>query len=160
MLKKSNDVRAAIVNQIGWSNEPQQNAKLYLDYIARSRKTDPSRLKLSTLTAEESMALGYLLAMDNRFSPMSPIGGRGQVQQANAISLMDVAARKAPDDFSVALIRSIIQAQIDLRINWCQVYQDVNQVVEDFPGDYNMRPEAIDIIMEYMNGYQSYCDAP
>ncbi|HBK63653.1 MAG TPA: hypothetical protein DD000_09065 [Cyanobacteria bacterium UBA11166] len=157
-----NDVRAAIVNQIGWSNEPQQNAKLYLDYIARSRKTDPSRLKLSTLTAEESMALGYLLAMDNRFSPMSPIGGRGQVQQANAISLMNDAVRKAPDDFSVALIRGLIQANIDLTENsdnWCLVYQDVNQVVEDFPGDYNMRTEAIDIIMEYMNSYQSYCNS-
>ena len=152
-----NDVRAAIVNQIGWSNEPQANAKSYLDYIARSRKTDPSRLKLSMLTAEESMALGYLLAMDNRFSPMEPIGGRGQVQQTNAISLMNDAARKAPDDFSVALIRGLIQANIDLRNNWCLVYQDVNQVLEDFSGDYNMRTEAMDIIMDYMNEYQSYC---
>jgi hypothetical protein len=41
--------------------------------------------------------------------------------------------------------------------NWCTVYQDVNDVVQEFPGDINMRTEAVDIIMDYMNEYQSYC---
>ncbi|HBL62133.1 MAG TPA: hypothetical protein DDZ80_28140 [Cyanobacteria bacterium UBA8803] len=156
------DVRAAIVNQIGWSNEPQQNAQLYLDYIARSRKTQPSNLKLTRLTSQEALALGYLLAMDNRFSLMSPIGGRGEVLQANALTLLDTAAAKAPDDFAVALIRSIVEAQTVFDAgpdNWCEVYHTVNSTVEEFPGDRNMRPEAVDIIMDYMNSYEPYCNS-
>lgn len=157
------DVRAAIVNQIGWSNEPQQNATQYLDYVARSHKTQPSDLKLSVLTSEEALALGYMLAMDNRFSLMSPIGGRGEVQQANALSLLNTAVSKAPNDFSVVLIHSLIQSQYVFDSgpdNWCGVYETVNSVVQNFQGKRNMRPEAVKIIMDYIQLYQTDCGSP
>lgn len=154
------DVRAAIVNQIGWSNEPQQNATRYLDYIARSHKTQPSELKLSVLTSQEALALGYMLAMDNRFSLTSPIGGRGEVQQANALTILNTAVAKAPDDFSVVLIQSLIQSQQVFDTgpgNWCGVYETMQSVVDGFPGKRNMRPEAVAIIMDYIGLYQDYC---
>lgn len=158
--KVPQDVRAAIVNQIGWSNEPQQNATLYLDYIARSRKTQPSRITLAMLTPQEAMALGYLLAMDNRFLLDEPIGGSGEVQQANALSLLNAAVAKSPKDYSVALIQSLIQSHNEFRrgpANWCAVYETVQGTVEEFPGERNMRPQAVQIIMDYIGIYEKYC---
>ena len=154
------DVRAAIVNQIGWSNSPQQNAQLYLDYVARSHRTQPSDLTLAMLTPEESMGLGYLLAMDNRFFVATPIGGSGEVQQADALSFLNTAAAKAPEDFSVALIRSLVQAHQQFAVgpnNWCAVYETVQSVVDDFPDQRNMRPQAVETIMDYIGIYQEYC---
>lgn len=154
------DVRAAIINQIGWSNEPQQNGKRYIEYIARDRSTTPSQLTIEMLTPQEALALGYLSAMDNRFSPTQPIGGSGEVQQADAFLLMDVAMNKAPNDFSVSLIRSLVQAQNAFRLgegNWCSVYEAVNTVVTNFPGKRNMRPQAVEIVMDYIESYRDWC---
>jgi hypothetical protein len=157
------DVRAAIVNQIGWSNNPQQNAQLYLDYVASSHRMQPSNLTLAMLTSQESMALGYLLAMDNRFSVTTPMGGSGEVQRADALSFMNAAAAKAPKDFSVALLGSLVQAHKEFAVgpdNWCSVYETVESVVDDFPGEKNMRPQAVEIIMDYIGNYQKYCTSP
>lgn len=161
--KVPQDVRAAIVNQIGWSNEPQQNATIYLDYIARRQNTQPSRITLAMLTPQEAMALGYLLAMDNRFSLEQPIGGSGEVQQADALSLLDTAVAKSPDDFSVNLIHSLVQSQYEFDrgpANWCAVYETVQGTVEEFQGERNMRPEAVDIIMDYIELYKDDCTNP
>lgn len=161
--KVPQDVRAAIVNQIGWSNEPQQNATIYLDYIARRKNTQPSRITLAMLTSQEAMALGYLLAMDNRFSLEQPIGGSGEVQQADSLSLLDTAVAKSPDDFSVNLIHSLVQSQYEFDRgpeNWCAVYETVQGTVEEFQGERNMRPEAVDIIMDYIGIYEDNCTNP
>ncbi|HEY9596441.1 MAG TPA: hypothetical protein V6D33_02085 [Cyanophyceae cyanobacterium] len=161
--KVPQDVRAAIVNQIGWSNEPQQNATTYLDYIARQHKTEPSRITLDMLTSQEAMALGYLLAMDHRFSLNQPIGGSGEVQQANALSLLDTAVAKSPEDFSVVLIRSLVQSQNEFErgpANWCAVYETVQGTVEEFQGERNMRPEAVQTIMDYIGLYKDNCTNP
>ncbi|MEQ9235357.1 hypothetical protein [Coleofasciculus sp. E2-BRE-01] len=152
------DVRVAIINQIGWSGESQQNAKLYLEYIAARDRTTPSELTLALLTSQETVALGYLLAMDHRFSLGKPIGGFGEVEQADALTLLNAAVAKVPNDFSVALIRSLVQGQDDFRSgNWCAVYQGVSSVVYDFPTPRNMRYLAIKEIMNYIGLYQDYC---
>ncbi|HEY9652984.1 MAG TPA: hypothetical protein V6C95_20175 [Coleofasciculaceae cyanobacterium] len=161
--KVPQDVRAAIVNEIGWSNEPQQNATIYLDYIARRHNTGPSEITLDMLTPQEAMALGYLLAMDNRFYLNQPIGGPGEVQQTDALSIVEAAVAKAPQDFSVALIHSLIQSQHEFDrgpANWCAVYETVQGTVEEFQGARNMRPQAVDIIMDYIGIYEDNCTNP
>lgn len=155
-----NDVRAAIVNQIGWSNEPQANAQRYLEYLASQQEIDPSAMTLEMLTPEEMMALGYLLAMDRRFSLTDPIGGSGEVEQTHALELLDLALAEAPEDFSVMLIRALVQSQHEFREgpqNWCEVYQVVNSEIESFPGEPNMRPEAVNEIMDYIGLYRREC---
>ncbi|MGB3240209.1 MAG: hypothetical protein WBB29_18095 [Geitlerinemataceae cyanobacterium] len=155
-----NDVRAAIVNQIGWSNEPQANAQRYLEYLASQQELESSAMTLEMLAPEETMALGYLLAMDRRFSVTDAIGGSGEVEQTNALELLDLAVAEAPEDFSVMLIRALIQSQHEFRLgpqNWCAVYQVVNSAIEDFPGQFSMRPEAIEEIMDYISLYRDEC---
>lgn len=155
-----NDVRAAIVNQIGWSNDPQANADRYLAYLASQQEVEASQMTLEILTPEEKMALGYLLAMDHRFSLTAPIGGSGEVQQINALKLLDLAAAETPEDFSVVLIRALIQSHNEFQDgpqNWCAVYQVVNAAIEDFPSEPNMRPEAVQEITDYIGLYRDEC---
>ncbi|NEO95358.1 MAG: hypothetical protein F6K56_36305 [Moorea sp. SIO3G5] len=166
----THDVRAAIINQLGFSVEPSQRANQYLEYIARSRSQQPSAITLEMLTAAEALALGYLLAMDdptlesavavaNRSRSSSSLG---QVQRANALLLLDAAVVKDPEDFSIAFIRSLVRGQQSLRAgigNWCAVYQNVFSVLKDFPRQRNMRPEAIDVVNDYIRGYRNYCNS-
>jgi hypothetical protein len=155
-----NDVRAAIVNQIGWSNDPQANAERYLAYLASQQEVEPSAMTLEMLTPEEKMALGYLLAMDHRFSLTDAIGGSGEVEQTPALELLNLAVAEAPEDFSVMLIRALVQSHHEFQAgprNWCTVYQVVNSAIEDFPSEPNMRPEAVTEITDYIGLYQDEC---
>ncbi|HIK33512.1 MAG TPA: hypothetical protein IGS17_14465 [Oscillatoriales cyanobacterium M59_W2019_021] len=155
-----NDIRAAIVNQIGWSNEPQANAERYLAYLASQKNIEPSQMTLALLTPEETFAMGYLLAMDRRFSLNAPIGGSGEVEQTNALELLDLAVAEAPRDFSIIMIRALVQSQREFREgpkNWCAVYQVVNSAISNFSGDRNMRPEAVKTIMDYIGIYRHEC---
>ena len=53
-----NDVRAAIINALGWSFTGQQNAKVYFGYIASTYRKKPPELTIAELTPEELFALG------------------------------------------------------------------------------------------------------
>jgi hypothetical protein len=154
----SNDVRAAMINALGWSTEGQNNAAVYLDYLAKRYQQNRSSLKVETLTTEEIFALGYLLAMDDYFT-LKAIGGTGELEQADALTLLSIASARQPNDFTIALIEKLVQSQVSLAdfSQWCDVYQTVSIVVKNFPPERNMRPTAVDIIMEYIQNYQEYC---
>lgn len=154
------DVRAAIVNALGWSIDGQQNANTYLGYIASTRSKKSSELTIAELTPQETFALGYLLAMDNYGNPklMLRREGIGEVEQANAIALLDAAIAKSPKDFSVSLIRSLVQGrEAQITKDWCSVYKIVTGEIADFRGDRNMRSQAVQIVVDYINLHQEYC---
>lgn len=158
------DVRAAIVNALGWSfplnpeDAKSPNAKAYLNYIASSHGRPLSALTIAELTPEEVFSLGYLLAMDNYSNrTVLAIGGMGQVEQANALTLLDAASNKLPDNFSVALIRSLVLAQKEYLFDGCGIYKTVTGVVKDFPGKQNMRSQAVEIVMKYITPHQENC---
>jgi hypothetical protein len=158
------DVRAAIVNALGWSlplnqeNAKSHNAKAYLKYIAASHNKPPSALEIAELTPEEVFSLGYLLAMDNYWNrTLVAIGGMGQVEQADALTLLDAASNKLPDNFSVALIRSLVVAQKEYLFDPCGIYKTVSGMVKDFPGKQNMRSQAVEIVMKYITPFQESC---
>ena len=165
----SYDVRAAIVNALGWSFTGQHHAKTYLDYVASSHGKSSSALTIAELTPEEMFSLGYLLAMDNYGNPQAMLvpGENGEVEQANAVTLLDAVSNKLPDNFSVALIRSLVQARnAQISQDWCGAYKIVAGVVKDFPGQQNMRSarrrsaslsQAVEIVMGYMVTHQEYC---
>jgi hypothetical protein len=155
-----NDVRAAIINALGWTYEGQQNAQVYLGYIASTHNKPSSQLRISELTPQETFALGYLLAMDNYGNPktMLRLDGLGEVEQTNAITLLDEAIAKSPKDFSVLLIRSLVQGrEAQIAKDWCGVYNLVNGEIANFRGERNMRSQAVQIVMDYINLYQEYC---
>ncbi|QIZ73283.1 hypothetical protein [Oxynema aestuarii] len=153
------DVRAAIVNALGWQFETTYNARQYLEYVAERHDRPTSELAIADLTAEETFALGYLLAMDDYFT-MKAIGGEGEVMQTDALNLVEAAIDKQPKSLSIFLVRSLVRAQeeMDRVERWCGVYQGVDTALKKYPFETDMRPEAVDIIMGYIEGYQDYCN--
>lgn len=152
-----NDVRAAIINAIGWSVEGQQNARTYLKYIACRRGQEINDLRVEELTPQETFSLGYLLAMDN-YSNLSALGGKTPLERLDALTLLTAAVIKQPTDFAVALVHSLAQAQrLMLNSQWCKTYRRVAAVRDDFVGIRNLRPEAVAAIMDYISSYQDSC---
>lgn len=154
------DVRAAIINALGWTFEGQQNANAYLGYIASTRSKKSSELTIAELTPQETFALGYLLAMDNYGNPKTMLrrNGVGELEQANAIALLDAAIAKSPQDFSVTLIRSLVKGrEAQIAMDWCGVYKNITGEIANFRGDRNMRSQAVQIVLDYINLYQEYC---
>ena len=56
----------------------------------------------------------------------------------------------------VAFITSLIDAQVYLDNDWSMIYKVVNTVLHDGSLHLDMRQEAIDNVMEYINEYQNY----
>ena len=154
------DIRAAIINALGWSVEGQQHARAYLDYIAQSRNQPLSELTIDELTPQETFSLGYLLAMDDYFN-LSFLGGETPLEQLDAVTFLQAAVLKDPANFSVALVHSLAQAQLllDQPQRWCDIYQLVAAVDGDFVGDRQMRLQAVEQVMDYISLYQDYCPA-
>ena len=155
-----NDIRAAMINALGWSFNGQNNAEVYLKYIARSQEQSISELTIEELSPQETFSLGYLLAMDDYFE-LSPIGGSSPLEQLDALAVLKAAVLKDPSSFSVVLVQSLAQAQslIDNPDRWCNIYQLVAAVNDNFVGDRNLRPEAVEIVMDYISLYEDSCTA-
>ena len=150
------DVRAAMVNALGWRAEGQAHARKYVRHLALAHEKPAAGLTLAELTVQEVFALGHLIAMDDYFE-LAALGGPGEVQQADALRLLDEAAARAPKDFAVAMVRALARAQRAMDGDWCDVYLVVREVEARFDGDPGLRAEAVRIIMEYVRLYRDSC---
>lgn len=146
-LSKSNvplHEKAAVINALGWDFDGKKNAELYLDYLSEKRGLDLST-DIFVLPAADLFCVGYLTALDNYF----------EVRYAQAI--LQSAEKQMPNNFTVAFIHGLVQAQIAMDSDWCKVYQVVH-VVESNPNlERAMRPTAVKIIMDYIQLYQEEC---
>ncbi len=143
--ENSIDVKAAVVNAIGWIFGGKDNASIYKKYLADFHKMKVQKLDLNKLTGDEIFCLGYLTVLDDYFSP------------EKAIPLLEKARKKNPKSFTVAMILAITKAQEMGFAEWCKIYLYAAEVVNNKALKQDMRPEAVQIIMEYMGLYQSYC---
>ncbi|MEB3340244.1 hypothetical protein [Okeania sp.] len=164
----SNDVRVAIINQLimtsvkknGWFHN-NYYTEIYLGYLSIKYGIKYTEITPSILTAEEALSLGYLLAFRQRFAIEENFQIRDKELEINALNLTDKALTENEKDFAVAVINSLVVAQKYFRggmNSWCQVYQTFNSVEQEFSSENrNMRPGAVDIIRNYINIYQKYC---
>ncbi|NET28353.1 hypothetical protein [Okeania sp. SIO1I7] len=164
----SNDVRVAIINQLimtavkkhGWFHN-NYYTEIYLGYLAIKYGIKYTEITPSLLTAEEALSLGYLVAFRQRFAIKENFKIRDEELEINALNLTNKALAQNQEDFAVAVVNSLVVAHQYFRLgtnNWCKVYQTFNSVDQEFSSENrNMRPEAVDIIKNYINVYQEYC---
>jgi hypothetical protein len=138
------DQKAAIINAIGWSPDGNHNADTWIAALKKKYKTG-SITPESPLSADEFMCLGYLLVMDDYFQPQ------------NALPYLEQANKLRPGDYTLRMILALTLSQRDMDSNWCLVYRNVEAVQNDKSLRRNLRPEATDIIMDYINLYQESC---
>ena len=93
------DVKAAVINAMGWSYDGTGNAKLFKEYLAKSYGISTEQINPASLRADELMCLGYLMAMDDYFVV------------DDAIHILQMAADKKKSGFTIHLILCMTQAQ-------------------------------------------------
>lgn len=153
------DVRAAMVNALGWSVGGQTNAQTFAAALARANGVAPAELRPEHLSAQESFALGYLAALDD-YQDLSAIGGATGLAASTPIELLEQATRQAPDDFSVGLILALVRAQAALLQGAggsCKAWATVQTPLRAWPQP-SMRPAAVRRIVDYIDLYRSSCD--
>lgn len=136
------DVRLAVINKIGWNFDgttvgAQLGEYLMGRYGAKSEKKLAKKLDAGTLAV-----YAYAKAMSNYFD----------VTAASELGHQAVKKNKNKS-FSVALISALIDAQIYLDSDWGMIHKVVAGVLHDGSLNLDMRQEAIDNIMDYINLY-------
>ncbi len=103
--------------------------------------------------------MGYLLALDDylNLGPLSSRGGN-ELWRSTPLQLLSKAAYELPDDFTVQFVRSLVTGQSWFGSSWCALYLEPANVLAKFPpAERNLRPQAVQDAMEYLNLYESYC---
>lgn len=138
------DVKAAVINAIGWEYEGTTNADLFLKAAQKKYNSETDILQLPGVTASDLMCYGYLLALDNYFDVLY------------AASITNAAVAKS-DSFTIHFINAIVMAQKEFDYNWCFVWEVTRNVLNDKTLIRDMRRDAIQIAVDYLILYKSYC---
>ena len=148
------DVKLALINAVGANPDGLATYGEYIEYCIQhfpekkygiapgKRVTQQDVFKHAS--PEQKAVLVYLSAMSNYFNTA-------------AMSKMVRMAMTTPrtDKQSFMLAVGLVKAQIALDDDWAEVYPIVYDCVNK-PRIKDMRPEAIDIVMEYINEYKKY----
>jgi hypothetical protein len=141
------DVKAAIINALGWKFEGKDNSKLFLKFLSEKHRIifEPHNINTGLMNADEIFCIGYLEAMDDYFHP------------EKAIQFLEMAKEKRGDSFTVSIILAIARAQNAMASNWCTVWKLTESVLNDNSLKQDLREEAKKIIIDYMILYKDEC---
>lgn len=136
------DVKAAVINALGWKYEGKSNAE---NYVKLMYSNDIDKLDVDSLSGDEIFCISYMMALDDYF------------HVDKALILMEKAYEKNNNSFTIAIIRSILKGQTALDDgNWGRVWFNTENVLNDKTFVKDMKQEAIDNIVEYMKLYEEY----
>jgi len=137
------DQKAALVNALSWDVNGKANAQRYRSYLTLKYGGDV--IDPQVLTAAELMVLGYLTVMDNYFEP------------ERGIAYLNAAQEREPQSYTVAIVRGLILAQMQFGQDWCALWGSVADVELNRSLQRDLRPQARQIIFDYMHLYRKYC---
>ncbi len=136
------DVRLAVINKLGWNFDGTTLGVQLGEYLMGRYGVKTEKKLLKKIDAKTLAVYAYAKAMSNYFDVKA------------ASELGHLAVKKDKDkSFSVAMISALIDAQIYLDSDWSMVYKVVADVLHDGSLHLDMRQEAIDNIMDYINLY-------
>ena len=148
------DVKLALINAVGWEIEGLTAYKDYLNYciqhfpkrtygLAPGKRAHAARRLQTRLARTEGRA--RLPQCDEQLL-------QHRRDEQNGAHGHDTP-RTDKQSFMLAI--GLVKAQIALDGDWAEVYPIVYDCVNK-PRIKDMRPEAIDIVMEYINEYEKY----
>lgn len=137
------DVRLAVVNKLGWNFDGTTVGQQLGEYLMGRNKVKNEKKLIKKLDAGTLAVYAYAKAMSNYFD----------VTAASELGHQAVKKNKGKS-FSVALISALIDAQVYLDTDWSMIYPVLANVLHDGSLHLDMRQEAIDNIMDYINLYK------
>ena len=136
------DVRLAVINKIGWNFDGTSMGTQLGEYLMGRYGAKNEKKLIKKLDAGTLAVYAYAKAMSNYFDVKA------------ACELGHQAVKKNKNkSFSVAMASALIDAQNYMDSDWGMVYKVVADVLHDGSLHLDMRQEAIDNIMEYINLY-------
>lgn len=149
LLKKRKPlaIKAAVINALSWDIEGKSLDAEFGEYLAKKYKTVPILLEFEydKMPAGELMALGYMTVMSDYFDP------------APSIPILKAAVEKVPESRTANMMLALAESQAAFDSDWCKVYQVVEKVRSDTELNDDLKPEAVNIIMEYIDLYKADC---
>ena len=139
------DVRLAVVNKIGWNFDGTPMGTQLCEYLMGRHNVKTEKKLVKKLDAGTLAVYAYAKAMSDYFN----------VAAASELGHQAVNKNKNKS-FSVALISALIDAQVYLDTDWSKIYPVLANVLHDGSLHLDMRQDAIDSIMEYINLYSEY----
>ncbi len=74
-----------------------------------------------------------------------------------AVVIAENARLKMKNSFTVNIINALIYAQKVMADDYCIVFKVCSSVVKNDSFTMDMRPKAVEKIMEYINSYSKFC---
>ncbi|MDS0527083.1 hypothetical protein NNC19_15430 [Clostridium sp. SHJSY1] len=134
------DVKAAVINALGWRYEGKHNAE---DYLKLFYSDSMNNLDLDSIDSDELFCIGYMMALDDYFNV------------ERALPFMEKAYEKNNTSFTVSMIRNIVKEQSEMSSgHWGNVWANTKKVLDDKTLTRDMKQGAIDIIVDYMKLYE------
>lgn len=147
------DLRLSAVNAVGWNINGQDNFDRCLDYCLNKIRvqhnipqTDTIAADYLVFTPETYSVLAYLKALDDYF----------EVKEALSIAFQ--AYQQKPTSKGISMVLALILAQLQMEDDWCGLYRTVATVAYDENLEKDIPDYMVERIMDYINGYQSYCE--
>jgi hypothetical protein len=138
------DLRVAIIHA---AHARRPSNKSHAQVFARhlTQQLGKERMTLARLSVPDLLTLGYMTALEAP-ATLQRKGGATEVERASAPVLLTAAVNRNRGDLSIALIDALLKAQIavtspDQRL--CDPDACVDQVLENYPDEWSMRPAAV-----------------
>lgn len=135
------DVKAALINELGWDNENQDNYSLFLKYLMVKYNYKDFDDLVSKASGETLISLTYLKAMDDYFNVN------------DSTLLAEIAVEKKGYSYTINIIYGLIMGQFFMDEDWSKINLITSYVDKNRHLKRDMREDAIKIIFEYMNIY-------
>lgn len=142
-ISKPADVKAALINALGWSTDGKSNAVIYNSIIHKRQITEEDIFKIN---ANELFVIGYLMAMDNYFDV------------SKAVPFLKQARIKNSNSYTYSIIEALVKAQKAMEKDFCKAWKYTDKVFSNEDLETDMREGARNIIYDYMFLYKKDCD--
>lgn len=136
------DIKAALINALGWSTDGKSNAEIYNTLIHKRQINGDD---ISDLNSNELFVIGYLTAMDDYFNA------------AKSLPFLKQARRMKPDSYTYCIIEALAKAQAAMEKDFCKAWKYTSKVFSNKNLKQDMREDAGKIIYDYMIIYKEYC---
>lgn len=153
------DEKAAVISALGWEARDSGNARRFVDAIAAREGVETIDVEFGHMNASDRFVLGYLLAMED-YRELAPLDEDASgVWSLSPRDWLASAAALLPEDFTVHLVRALVESQVALYdVNLCALWLHPHQVLERFPQPArNLRAEAVDAAWAYVGEYEGHC---
>ncbi len=137
------DLKAAVMNALSWGPEEKRNAEFYSYYLALEYGLPLDRLYPERISPSDLFCLGYLTILDDYFEP------------SYGLLLLELALEFLEESMVASIITALARAQdLVMGEDSYELWPVIEEVITDQSLQRDFRPQAMEIIIEYMSLYR------